>query len=223
MSPQPSALASRRPQRRDAAQNRGRILAAAHEVFAEQGLSVTLDNIAHQAGVGVGTIYRNYPNKGTLLAEVMADITHTAIATAQEALTFPDAWEGLRHFLHETVGLQARHRALREIMFSPDKLGAAGHAQAQELTAVLQSLTERGHAQGKVRADITHQDLRVLHLMLSALLERSAGQPELWIRYAELFLEAVSVRPPPRPLPPAPGEEDVARLLAWNPAKENPA
>ena len=74
-----------------------------------------------------------------------------------------------------------------------------------------------------VRADITHQDLRVLHLMLSALLERSAGQPELCTRYAELFLEAVSVRPPPRPLSPAPGEEDVARLLAWNPAKENPA
>lgn len=222
MPPQAHFPAVRKPQRRDAAQNRSRILAAAHEVFAERGLNVTLDDIAHHAGVGVGTIYRNYPNKATLLAEVMADITRTVIATAQQALTFPDAWEGLRYFLHETVSLQARHRALREGLCCPEKLGPQGHTQAQELTAVLHSLTERGHVQGKLRADITPHDLQLLYLMLSALLERSAEQPELCTRYAELFLDAVSVSPPVRPLPAGPSAEDVARLLAWNPAKETP-
>ncbi len=56
-----------RPLRRDAERNRQRILAAAGELFAERGLGVTLDDIARHAGVGVGTVYRRFPDKEVLI------------------------------------------------------------------------------------------------------------------------------------------------------------
>ena len=56
-----------RPLRRDAERNRQRILAAAAEVFTSRGLQATLDDVAHQAGVGVGTVYRRFPDKESLV------------------------------------------------------------------------------------------------------------------------------------------------------------
>ncbi|HEX7609109.1 MAG TPA: helix-turn-helix domain-containing protein, partial [Solirubrobacteraceae bacterium] len=60
-------IAVERPLRRDAERNRQRVLAAARELFAERGLDVTLDDIARGAGVGVGTVYRRFPDKEQLI------------------------------------------------------------------------------------------------------------------------------------------------------------
>ena len=73
-----------RPLRRDAELNRQRILAAAGELFAERGLAVTLDDIARHAGVGVGTVYRRYPDK-ELLIDALFEERLTALCEAAEA------------------------------------------------------------------------------------------------------------------------------------------
>ena len=73
-----------RPLRRDAARNRERILAAAGEVFATRGLEVTLDDIAHHAGVGVGTVYRRFHDKEQLI-DALFDDRMEAIVAALEA------------------------------------------------------------------------------------------------------------------------------------------
>ena len=75
---------SARPLRRDAERNRQRILAAAGELFAERGLAVTLDDIARHAGVGVGTVYRRYPDK-ELLIDALFEERLTALCEAAEA------------------------------------------------------------------------------------------------------------------------------------------
>jgi AcrR family transcriptional regulator len=66
----PSTETRDRPLRKDAERNRRRILDAARELFAERGLGVTLNDIAHHAGVGVGTVYRRFPDKSRLIEEL---------------------------------------------------------------------------------------------------------------------------------------------------------
>ena len=78
--------AAERPLRRDAARNRERILAAAGEVFATRGLEVTLDDIAHHAGVGVGTVYRRFRDKEQLIDALFDERMDAVVAAAENAL-----------------------------------------------------------------------------------------------------------------------------------------
>ena len=80
-----SPTASDRPLRRDAERNRLRILAAAREAFAEEGLSVTLDEIARRAGVGVGTVYRRFPDKEQLI-DALFDRSHGGVPRARRGV-----------------------------------------------------------------------------------------------------------------------------------------
>ena len=84
-----------RPLRRDAARNRERILQAAGEVFATRGLEVTLDDIAHCAGVGVGTVYRRFHDKEELIDALFDDRMDALLTVAEEALAADDPWLGL--------------------------------------------------------------------------------------------------------------------------------
>jgi AcrR family transcriptional regulator len=92
-----------RPLRRDAERNRQRILAAAGELFAERGLSVTLDDIARHAGVGVGTVYRRFPDKNELIDALFEDRLKALCAAAEAALASDDPWDGLVLFLERGV------------------------------------------------------------------------------------------------------------------------
>ena len=81
-SPIPPVECADRPLRRDAERNRQRILQAAGELFAERGLGVTLDDVAHHAGVGVGTVYRRFAAKDDLIYEVYAARIHATEQTS---------------------------------------------------------------------------------------------------------------------------------------------
>src|SRR3954470_20317460 len=102
--------------RRDAAANRERLLAAAGELFAEQGLSVTLNDIAHHAGVGVGTAYRRFANKDEVIDALFEQRLHQVIALATEAVQDPDAWRGLTTFLERSLEMQLEDRGLTELL-----------------------------------------------------------------------------------------------------------
>ena len=87
----PSATSSSdRPLRRDAERNRQRILQAAAEVFAERGLSATMDDIAEHASVGVGTVYRRFPDKELLIDALFEERMARMLEVAQQALAEPD-------------------------------------------------------------------------------------------------------------------------------------
>src|SRR3954469_4530451 len=107
---------SARNLRKDAAINRERLLSAAGELFAEHGLNVTLNDIAHHAGVGVGTAYRRFANKEEVISALFEQRLQEVADIAQEALDNADAWAGLVDFIARAMHLQFGDRGLNEIM-----------------------------------------------------------------------------------------------------------
>ena len=89
------------------------------EVFAERGLGVTLDDIAHHAGVGVGTVYRRFPDKEQLIDALFEARIEELVAVADAGLPNPDALAGLVHFLERGLELQAGDRGLKELCSAP--------------------------------------------------------------------------------------------------------
>src|SRR3954468_23269692 len=105
-----------RPLRADAERNRQRIIAAAASVFAERGLDVSLDDIAAAAGVGVGTVYRRFPDKDALIDALFEAKINDIRQLAQRSLEVEDAWEGFSGFVRGVCALQARDRGLKEAL-----------------------------------------------------------------------------------------------------------
>src|SRR6266542_5485527 len=106
----PSPPRPARPLRRDAQRNRDAILAAARQVFCDQGLEAPLEEIARRAEVGIATLYRRFPSRVELLDAVLADNLQAHIAAAEQALAMDDPWEGFAFYLEETSRLQATDR-----------------------------------------------------------------------------------------------------------------
>src|ERR1700761_5574319 len=92
-------IAPARPLRKDAARNRELLIEAAREVFARRGLEASLDDVAHHAGLGVGTAYRHFANKYELATALMQQTIDTIVASAEQALQADDPWVGLTDFL----------------------------------------------------------------------------------------------------------------------------
>ncbi|MDX6361717.1 MAG: hypothetical protein QOC85_720, partial [Streptomyces sp.] len=77
-------VAAQRPHRKDAARNYDALLAAAREAFAEHGAEASLEDIARRAGVGIGTLYRNFPTRRQLFESVYADEVNTLCRVAED-------------------------------------------------------------------------------------------------------------------------------------------
>src|SRR3982750_1396879 len=105
-----------RPLRRDAERNRQRILAAAGELFTERGLGVTLDDIARHAGVGVGTVYRRFPDKEVLIDTLFQEQLDEWARIYEEGLDDPDPWPGVVSTHERALELWAHNRGLKEIL-----------------------------------------------------------------------------------------------------------
>jgi AcrR family transcriptional regulator len=182
-----------RPLRRDAQRNRERILEAAREVFAERGVGATLDHIAARAGVGVGTVYRRYPNKDALLDELCEDWINDLAAFAEEALASRDPWKAFIAFLERVEEASAANRALEHLIVGSPR-GPERVARARErLAEPIEALVERAQKQGKLRADFDASDVAVLHAMVAAAFrETSELSPELWRRYLGLIVDGLA-------------------------------
>ena len=104
-----TTVAAQRPLRRDAERNRIRILASAKVLFAEHGVDVSLDDIARHAGVGVGTVYRRFPDREALIDELFEDKISEIEELAAASLAIDDPWEGLVDVPRALAG-EARRR-----------------------------------------------------------------------------------------------------------------
>jgi AcrR family transcriptional regulator len=197
--------AARKPRalRRDAAANRERLLAAARELFAEQGFEVTLDDIARHAGVGVGTAYRRFANKGELLDALFAEQTVELAAAADAGLADPDPWHGLVGYLERSLALQLRDKGLAQIV-SGDRISIEQHDWNREVTAPKnRALVARARDAGVLRGDVTGTDLTFIQVGLNAIMTRSRhAHPDLYRRYLHLMLDGLRAQPGnPTPLP----------------------
>ena len=217
-----------RPLRKDAERNRRRILAAAAEVFTERGLEATLDDVARQAGVGVGTVYRRFPDKAALVDALFEERIDTLADLATGALGADDPWEGLAGFMLTAAETLSTDKGLRQIlMFAPYGHKRVGYARSRMRPAV-GKLVERAQAAGQVRPDIGATDIPVLEFMIGATAEYARGvRPDLWRRYLTLMLDALRpARESHTPLPvPELSVDELATAMQGNPlaAKMRPA
>src|SRR5882757_2154058 len=184
-----------RPLRRDAELNRQRIMAAARQVFAARGLDATLDDVARQAGLGVGTVYRRFPNKEALIDALFEESFASVVGLAERAIEHPDAWAGLVGLMTDLAELQAGDRGLRDLMLS-ETYGRDRVAQMRDrIQPLMERVVERAHESGQLRADLRAGDLPVLLLMVSATVEFThLARPEGWRRYATIMLDGMCER-----------------------------
>jgi AcrR family transcriptional regulator len=199
-----------RPLRSDAERNRQRILSAAGRVFADRGLGATMDLIAEQAGVGVGTVYRRYPEKELLIDALFEERIEELARVGEQALAAEDPWEGLVAYLEAAIAQQAANRGLRDLLLS----STYGHdrvARARERLAPISArLVQRAQEDGKLRPDLAVNDVPLLYLMLGAIVDYTRDvEPAAWHRFFVLVADGLRTRrTEPSRLPTAPLEDD---------------
>ena len=192
-----------RPLRRDAERNRQRILRAASEVFTTRGLHATLDDVARQAGVGVGTVYRRFPDKEALVDALFEDKLQALVTEAERALEAQDSWTGLVTLLERAGAMLTGDRGLLEIlMYATYGQDRVSRARAR-MQPVVTRVVERAQRDGKLRADIRPTDVPVIEFMLTTAAEYAGqAQPEIWRRYLTLIVDGLRpTRTETTPLP----------------------
>jgi AcrR family transcriptional regulator len=187
-----SGCGGERPLRRDAERNRQRILRAAAEVFTQRGLDATLDDVAREAGVGVGTVYRRFPDKESLVAELFADRIDALVAVAEEALVAPDPWRALTAYLEYAVNTLAADVGLRQLMmFATYGRDQVAYAREQ-MRPVVSKLVQRAQEAGELREDFSATDVPMIAFMLASAAEYAGSvQPDLWKRYLALIIDGL--------------------------------
>ncbi len=193
---EPCAPADARPLRRDAERNRQRILRAAEEVFASRGFAASLDEIARHAEVGVGTVYRRFPDKQQLIDALFEERFGLFIDVFERALDEPDAWAGLTGALTRICELQAEDRGLMELLHDCTYAGHRAAAGRERLAPLAAELLRRAQAQGSARPDLEPSDLPVLQVMVMQFADATRDvQPELWRRMLAVVLDGMRARP----------------------------
>ena len=212
----------RPPLRRDAERNRRRILAAARRLIAERGLGVGYEEIAREADVGVGTVYRRFPTREGLLWEVFHDRVDAVVGIAEEALAVEEPWEGLCRFMERDFEMQAKDRGLREFMLGRADGAELGRLAGERIQPLVEELVERARAAGRLREDVGRGDVAMILSMVGGLMDASVGvEPDLWRRYLAMVLDGIRRREGQGELPGgSPDWPEVERILAgWVPPR----
>jgi AcrR family transcriptional regulator len=177
-----------RPLRADARRNREKVLAASRRQFARCGLEAQIDEIARDAGVGVGTVYRHFPTKEDLL-QALADARFEGLAQAgREALEVEDPWDGFVRFLTYGARVMVEDRALSEAMDQrPELCGSA--ADKVDMLSVTAEVVDRAKASGQLRADIVPEDVPSLIMGLGRSSRATDGRPSMpWDKHLSIIL-----------------------------------
>lgn len=201
---------SGRSLRRDAEENRQRLLQAGREVFGEQGLDATLHDVAHRAGVGIGTAYRRFANKEQLIDAILAEQVDELEAALRDALAEPDAWTGLVVYLERALAIQAKDRAISQIL-SGRRISQEEHDwQRDRLAPLVNAVADRAVREGAARPDLTGTDLIFLQIALTAIATTArtnaqavtrADVGQLYRRYLWMALDGIRADTIHSPLP----------------------
>jgi AcrR family transcriptional regulator len=213
--------ATDRPLRKDAQRNRQRIIDAARDLFAQKGLEPSLNDVAHHAHVGVGTVYRRFATKEELLEAIFEDSLDQLTTLAELALHQDDSWQGFVWFVEQMCQITATDRGVREIAFSKCYAGSRVSAAQERLVPTLTRLVERAQADGHLRPELASADMPIIGLLAGTVSEFAGNlDPDLWRRYVALLVEGMRRRADQARLPVealSDADLDVA-MHTWEPA-----
>jgi AcrR family transcriptional regulator len=174
--PVKAAVGATRILRADARRNRERVLAAARQRFAEDGLDAQIDDIAKAAGVGVGTVYRHFPTKEDLIEALIAARFDRLAEWMREALEEDDPWRAFCDFMYRSDEM---HRAA---------VDSGLHALTEELIA-------RAQKSGGMRSDAVVEDVPAIICGLGRVTRASVGQKTIsWERFLAILLDGLRAR-----------------------------
>jgi AcrR family transcriptional regulator len=201
-----------RPLRRDAERNRARILAAAAELFAEQGLDVGVDEIARRAGVGMGTLYRRFPNKDALVDAILRTVVEESRSVAQEALATQPAAEALRWFVIQTVDIRAVDEGSVQHVFLSNRLwtGRMHELMYDQVVPLMERMFDNARRAGTIRDDVAFTDVLVLLRALRGVIDVTEPvSPGSWHRHLQLLFDGLHPRAAAERLEPGPIDFDT--------------
>jgi AcrR family transcriptional regulator len=181
----------RRPLRRDAREHRDRLIAAAQREFAAQGVDASLEKIARDAGVAIGTLYRHFPTRLDLLMAALRPRLQEFLDGAAKALQIDDPWEGFVCYLENLFAVQAGDRGFNDFL----SRRFPGNADTEHIHDVMcqqiETVLTRAQEAGEARPDITQADIVNLIWSNGRIIDAtSAKAPTAWRRQLYLMLDA---------------------------------
>jgi AcrR family transcriptional regulator len=181
-------LAKRRPHRADAARNFDAILAAGRVAFTAGGIDVSLDEIARQAGVGVATLYRNFPSREDLVEAVyVTEVDELCRYGERLAGGRGDPWDALISWLRRFVTYLGTKRILLDAL---DRESGAFRACRDALYATGEPLLARAQEAGRARAEVTIDDVLRFFLGVTSAPVSSRRQRDRFLAMAIAGLAA---------------------------------
>ena len=194
--------------RRDAAENRQRLLDAAATVFSARGLDVGVDEIARVAGVGIGTLYRRFPTKDALISELVRQVLEDFLALARDAASAPEG-EGLEQVLYGSGAILASNRGCLSRMWNDDQTTVLRN----EYRRILFELLAQAKQHGRIREDATDADLDLIFWSLRGVVATTRGVTDTgWRRIMAVMI--AGLRPGADDLDAAPmSAQDVAQVM----------
>ena len=209
------ARGEHQPLRRDAERNRQRILQAAARLIAEHGLGVSHHDIAREAQVGVGTVYRRFPTREALFDAVYHQQLDGLVEVAKAAAQHEDPWVGLEFFFVRMFEEQVQNRGLRELLIGHAGGTDLARSAQSEISPTIAALVERAHHAGALKSSVGAADLAMIPVMINALMRASRDvEPEAWRRWLAIILEGLAAGPRRSNFPgEPPSPDELVRII----------
>jgi AcrR family transcriptional regulator len=187
--------ATRRPMRADARRNQARVLEAAEAVFAANGLSTPVEEIARHAGVGVGTVYRHFPTKEALFEAILVRRFERLAEEADSLSSASNAGTAFFELFRRMVEEAAAKKAFADALARAGvDVKAATSAAGQELLRALGALLARAQRAGAVRDDVDLE--QVIVVLVGACLAAEHANLDRGLQARALAIVFDGLRPP---------------------------
>ncbi|MEV6016803.1 MULTISPECIES: helix-turn-helix domain-containing protein [unclassified Streptomyces] len=181
-----------RVMRADARRNHGRLLAEARSAFAEHGTDTSLEDVARRAGVGIGTLYRHFPNRHALMSAVFEEAVSDLLARSRELLDAPEPCTALVRWLREIITHAGEYRGLARALMSASRDEGSHLARCSgPMREAGSALLLRAQESGAVRPDVSIGDLLQLTNAIALAAEETADDPALADRLLNLTLRGL--------------------------------
>lgn len=177
--------------RADARRNQERLLAAARDLIAERGAGVPLEDVARAAGVGIGTLYRRFPDREALLRAVVLDALARTRQAAERAAELDDPFEALATYLR--MALELRVSAVMPQVLDVLDLDEPELARARDASAV-ERLVDEARQAGAIAADVSFSDVAMMLVRIARPLPGPLpmeAKDDLARRHLELFIRGL--------------------------------